>query len=91
MASKKSSPSLDDIKIKFDGYKKEDLENEIIKCIKNINTKEINETYKYEGYFRKNLNHEIEIKKEELITEIQKNLLIMMVTTWDYQFYLKTK
>ena len=26
MASKKSSPSLDDIKIKFDGYKKEDLE-----------------------------------------------------------------
>ena len=65
---KKSSPSLDDIKKKYDNYKKEDLENEIIKCIKNINTKEINETYKYEGYFRKNLNHEIEIKKEDLIT-----------------------
>ncbi len=70
---KKSSPAMDIIKNKFDVYKKEEIEEEIKKLFELQNRNEPKPKINYEGYFRKNLNLDLEFKKNEIFSGSKKN------------------
>ena len=66
--NEKISSANDSIKNEFDNYKKEDLEKEIKKIIELQIKNEPTQQIKYEGYFRKNLNLDIEFRKDEILS-----------------------
>ena len=66
---------MDLIKNEFDSYKKEDFEEEIKKMFKFQNKKEPKAQINYEGYFRKNLNLDIEFKKDEIFSGSKKKFI----------------
>ena len=63
---------MDIIKNKFDVYKKEEIEEEIKKLFELQNRNEPKPKINYEGYFRKNLNLDLEFKKMKYFQVVKK-------------------
>ena len=66
---------MDLIKNQFDSYNKEDFEDEVKKIFELQIKNEPKPQIAYEGYFRKNLNLDIELERDEIFSGNKKKFL----------------